>query len=95
MPRLTRRELLQSAAVAALAPLHALAAEDEKKPAYTLPKLPYDYDALEPSIDALTMKIHHGKHHQAYVDNLNKFLAKQPELYGKPIDEKGRARWTR
>src|SRR4051794_8819488 len=39
---------------------------------YELPPLPYDYDALEPTIDARTMEIHHGKHHQAYVDNLNK-----------------------
>ena len=43
--------------------------------AYELPKLPYAYDALEPHIDARTMEIHHGKHHQAYVDNLNKALA--------------------
>src|SRR5215470_2884547 len=39
---------------------------------YELPPLPYDYNALEPTIDARTMEIHHGKHHQAYVDNLNK-----------------------
>ena len=43
--------------------------------AFTLPPLPYAYDALEPSIDAQTMHIHHDKHHQAYVDNLNKALA--------------------
>jgi superoxide dismutase, Fe-Mn family len=42
---------------------------------HTLPTLPYAYDALEPHIDAQTMQIHHGKHHQAYVDNLNKALA--------------------
>jgi Fe-Mn family superoxide dismutase len=41
---------------------------------FTLPALPYGYDALEPHIDKLTMEIHHGKHHQAYVDNLNKAL---------------------
>lgn len=43
--------------------------------AFTLPPLPYDYDALEPHIDKLTMEIHHDKHHQAYVDNLNKAIA--------------------
>ncbi len=47
---------------------------------YTLPKLPYAFNALEPHIDAKTMEIHHGKHHQAYVDNLNKALAGHPEL---------------
>lgn len=47
---------------------------------YTLPPLPYSYDALEPHIDAETMKIHHDKHHQAYVTNANKLLADQPEL---------------
>jgi Fe-Mn family superoxide dismutase len=90
MHHLTRRELLKtagmSAAALALAPLVAQAADD-KKPAYTLPKLPYAYDALEPHIDKETMMIHHDKHHQAYVDNLNKFLSKQPALYGKPIEE--------
>jgi Fe-Mn family superoxide dismutase len=43
--------------------------------AFTLPALPYDYDALEPHIDKLTMQIHHDKHHQGYVDNLNKAIA--------------------
>jgi len=46
--------------------------------AFTLPALPYAHNALEPHIDALTMQIHHGKHHQAYVDNLNKAIAGTP-----------------
>ena len=46
--------------------------------AFTLPPLPFAHDALEPHIDKLTMQIHHGKHHQAYVDNLNKAVAGTP-----------------
>jgi Fe-Mn family superoxide dismutase len=53
---------------------------------HTLPSLPYAFDALEPHIDALTMQIHHGKHHHAYVNNLNAALDKQPELHQKPLD---------
>jgi Fe-Mn family superoxide dismutase len=55
--------------------------------AHSLPQLPYAPDALEPHIDAQTMQIHHGKHHQAYVNNLNAALEKAPELQGKPIDD--------
>jgi Fe-Mn family superoxide dismutase len=55
--------------------------------AYTLPPLPYDYAALEPNIDARTMEIHHTKHHQAYITNLNNALEKAPELQNKPLDE--------
>ena len=47
---------------------------------HTLPPLPYDHDALEPHIDARTMEIHHGKHHQAYVTNLNAAIEKHPDL---------------
>jgi Fe-Mn family superoxide dismutase len=50
---------------------------------FTLPKLPYAVDALEPYIDARTMEIHHGKHHQTYIDNLNKAISEHPELGGK------------
>ena len=53
---------------------------------YELPPLPYDYDALEPTIDGQTMRIHHDKHHQAYVDNLNKAVD-GTELDGLPIEE--------
>ena len=48
--------------------------------AHSLPPLPYAFDALEPHIDARTMEIHHGKHHQAYVNNLNAALEKHPDL---------------
>jgi len=54
--------------------------------AYELPKLPYPNAALEPSIDAKTMEIHHDKHHQAYVTNVNNALKDQPELAALPID---------
>ena len=50
---------------------------------FKLPELPYPYDALEPHIDAQTMEIHHGKHHAAYVNNLNAALEKHPDLQGK------------
>jgi superoxide dismutase, Fe-Mn family len=52
---------------------------------HTLPALPYPPDALEPYIDKMTMEIHHGRHHKAYVDNLNKALAGHPDLDAKPV----------
>ena len=52
-----------------------------------LPPLRYDFDALEPHIDARTMQIHHGKHHQAYVDNLNKAIESAPELANMGVDD--------
>lgn len=55
--------------------------------AHQLPPLPYDFAALEPHIDAQTMQIHHGKHHAAYVNNLNAALEKHPELQGKSAVE--------
>jgi Fe-Mn family superoxide dismutase len=55
--------------------------------AFELPSLPYDHDALEPYIDAKTMEIHHGKHHNAYVNNLNAALEKYPDLQGKSLDD--------
>ncbi|MBT7359928.1 MAG: superoxide dismutase [Thaumarchaeota archaeon] len=55
---------------------------------YTLPEMPYAYDALEPHIDAQTMEIHHSKHHQKYTDGMNGALEKlSPELQGKDIEE--------
>jgi Fe-Mn family superoxide dismutase len=54
---------------------------------FTLPALPYAPDALEPHIDKQTMEIHHGKHHQAYITNVNKALESAPELAGKTVEE--------
>jgi superoxide dismutase, Fe-Mn family len=55
--------------------------------AHSLPALPYSNNALEPHIDSQTMQIHHGKHHQTYVTNLNAALDKHPELHNKSLDE--------
>ncbi|CAN5283554.1 superoxide dismutase [soil metagenome] len=54
---------------------------------YTLPKLPYEYNALEPSIDSKTMEIHYTKHHQAYIDKLNAAVEKYPELATKSVED--------
>jgi Fe-Mn family superoxide dismutase len=54
--------------------------------AYELPPLPYPKDALEPHFDALTMEIHHGKHHAAYVTNVNKAIAGKADLENKPVE---------
>lgn len=66
----------QSVPAAALAPA-----------AFALPALPYAANALEPAIDAQTMTIHHGKHHQAYVDALNKAVASEPTLTGQSLEQ--------
>jgi len=55
--------------------------------AFTLPPLPYAHDALEPAIDKETMEFHHGKHHQAYVDNLNKAVDADPALQGQSLEQ--------
>lgn len=89
MQPLNRRQVLSAlgagVATLALGPrfLHAQAA-----PAgFTLPKLPYPVNALEPNIDAQTMEIHHDRHHAAYVANLNAALKDQPDLLKMPIDQ--------
>lgn len=85
-----RRDFLRAAAVgatAAVLPAFASASRQEKAAGFTLGKLPYAYDALEPVIDAETMTIHHTKHHQAYVDNLNKALAGKDDWLKMPIEE--------
>src|SRR4051812_12569130 len=94
---ITRRHALKSLGLAATAAgafapttnLWAQASAPAAAPSgpFTLPDLPYAYDALEPHIDAQTMKIHHDKHHAAYVTNLNKALADAPDLAKKPIEE--------
>lgn len=70
--------------------LPACAAQQASAPteaAFTLPALPYAASALEPAIDTQTMTIHHGKHHQAYVDNLNKAVSADPALKGQSIEQ--------
>jgi len=77
------------AVAAEIAPSIAFAADAlaDMPPGFTLPKLPYAFDALMPHIDAQTMEIHHDKHHATYVANLNKALAELPELLKKdPIE---------
>src|SRR5512141_131922 len=66
--------------------MHTRGDRGDKMP-FTLPPLPYAPDALEPHIDKMTMEIHHGKHHNAYVTNLNKALESAPDLANKSIEE--------
>jgi Fe-Mn family superoxide dismutase len=92
MSYLTRREALQSAAAGlatlALAPLAGAAQKTGKKGGpYTLPKLPYDYDALKVSIDEETMRIHHNRHHLAYVTGANNILKKHPKLAALSVND--------
>ena len=91
MTPLTRRDLFRTTAGAGAAlftmpSLLSAADEPGKGVAYALPKLPYEYDGLEPHIDAKTMEIHHSRHHKAYVDNLNKAVA-GTEWATKPVEE--------
>ena len=82
---LDRRQFLQLGTLAASAALLPTAAWAES--AITLSPLPYNFGALEPHIDALTMEIHHDKHHAAYLKNLNTALASSPELAKLPLDK--------
>ncbi len=90
---MTRREALKTMVVASAAsalPVMRDSARAQAAPAvgpFLLAPLPYPTDALEPYIDARTMEIHHGKHHAAYVANLNKAVADQPALAGKSAEE--------
>ncbi|MFN3362148.1 MAG: superoxide dismutase [Pseudanabaenaceae cyanobacterium] len=77
---MNRRSFLLST-IASVALLPPLAEAQEIKSLYTLPPLPYPYDALEPYIDEGTMRFHHDRHHAAYVNNLNKALTPYPELH--------------
>ena len=86
----SRRDVLRAgglglAAVAGLRASDVFAAALPAEDVFTLPKLPYGFDALEPHIDAKTMEIHHDKHHAAYVKNLNEAVAKAPTLKGKSV----------
>ena len=87
---ITRREALKTAAMATAVAVTWPSIAEAQAPAatgpYTLPKLPYATDALEPHIDTQTMEIHHGKHHNAYVTNLNKAVAGQAGLAGKSVE---------
>jgi Fe-Mn family superoxide dismutase len=94
---ITRRNALKTslaaAAVCATTPLSFVSDSSAQNSAappkgpFTLPPLPYDFDALEPHIDAKTMEIHHDKHHATYVTNLNKAVADAPSLHSKSLEE--------
>jgi Fe-Mn family superoxide dismutase len=83
---LDRRHFVKLGTLAATAALLPHAASGQTVPAHKLPALPYAFDALEPHIDARTMEIHHGKHHAAYIHNLNTALATAPELAKQPLE---------
>ena len=85
----TRREALATIALSTmgLATARLSSQTPPAKGPFTLPALPYAFDALEPYIDAQTMEIHHDRHHAAYVNNLNNAVANFPELAKKPVEE--------
>ena len=92
-----RREVIKAMAITAIVGLCGMYPEiaagqtpktsDGTTTPYTVPPLPYQYDALEPYIDAQTMHLHHDKHHAAYVKNLNAALADHPDLAKFPVDD--------
>lgn len=82
----TRRAFVSRVALAAATVPGIQRVQGAEAP-HQLPPLPYAFDALEPHIDARTMEIHHGRHHAAYVNNLNAALSKHPELAGKTIED--------
>jgi len=91
---MTRRQALKTTALAATVSAVVPAAFAQPAPTaaapsgpFTLPGLPYAFDALEPHIDARTMEIHHDRHHKTYVDNLNKAIADAPELVKKSVED--------
>jgi len=97
---MTRRQVLKTTALASVvyasaSSLRMVNAQTAAAPAaasapggpFTVPPLPYAYDALEPHIDAQTMQIHHDKHHAAYVANLNKAVAEFPDLGKQPVED--------
>src|SRR5215510_5355262 len=89
---ITRRHALKTTALVATASAFVPSVLAQPAPAapsgpFTLPPLPYAFDALEPHIDARTMGIHHDRHHKTYVDNLNKALAEAPELAKKSVED--------
>ena len=86
LPINRRQAILVAATAVAGASAGLLDVSAQSNAAFSLPALPYSADALEPHIDAATMQIHHGKHHQAYVNNLNKAVASAPGLAGKSIE---------
>ncbi len=83
----TRRTAIKAIATAALVGPQLFAQGTTPTEVFKLAPLPFDYDALEPHIDAETMKLHHDKHHATYVAKLNEAIAKAPDLAGKPIEE--------
>lgn len=83
--RLSGTALVAGSVAATIGSATALAQTQAAAASYTLPALPYGFDALEPVIDEQTMRIHHGKHHQGYVNNLNAAIAEHADLQGKPL----------